>query len=160
MLAARRRDAVERELGAVDRERVPADGWAGARLAVVFVALFFFAVERAALGDFLAAERLEPVAFCPLVERDDDLRDDVDFPDDDRREDELLLDFGCGISPIPPCGGGRRGRYRSVAALVAALALILAAAGPALATGNPWLKMRVLNIAHQGGEDEFPSNTL
>src|SRR5207247_1719995 len=27
-------------------------------------------------------------------------------------------------------------------------------------TANPWLKRRVLNIAHQGGEDEFPSNTL
>jgi glycerophosphoryl diester phosphodiesterase len=25
---------------------------------------------------------------------------------------------------------------------------------------NPWLAKRVLNIAHQGGEDEFPSNTL
>ena len=25
---------------------------------------------------------------------------------------------------------------------------------------NPWLGKRVLNIAHQGGEDEFPSNTL
>ena len=25
---------------------------------------------------------------------------------------------------------------------------------------NPWLERRVLNIAHQGGEDEFPSNTL
>ena len=27
-------------------------------------------------------------------------------------------------------------------------------------TTNPWLQRRVLNIAHQGGEDEFPSNTL
>jgi glycerophosphoryl diester phosphodiesterase len=31
---------------------------------------------------------------------------------------------------------------------------------PAGGTANPWLKRRVLNIAHQGGEDEFPSNTL
>jgi glycerophosphoryl diester phosphodiesterase len=33
---------------------------------------------------------------------------------------------------------------------------------PAYARGadNPWLTERVLNIAHQGGEDEFPSNTL
>src|SRR5829696_8817627 len=30
----------------------------------------------------------------------------------------------------------------------------------ASAAGNPWLAKRVLNIAHQGGEDEFPSNTL
>jgi glycerophosphoryl diester phosphodiesterase len=27
-------------------------------------------------------------------------------------------------------------------------------------SANPWLERRVLNIAHQGGEDEFPSNTL
>ena len=43
----------------------------------------------------------------------------------------------------------------SLLALVA-LALIPAGAG----AQNPWLKKRVLNIAHQGGEDEFPSNTL
>ena len=38
-----------------------------------------------------------------------------------------------------------------------ALALLLPAAADAQ---NPWLDERVLNIAHQGGEDEFPSNTL
>jgi glycerophosphoryl diester phosphodiesterase len=44
-------------------------------------------------------------------------------------------------------------------ALLSALAaaLILPAAAHAQ---NPWLGKRVLNIAHQGGEDEFPSNTL
>jgi glycerophosphoryl diester phosphodiesterase len=44
-------------------------------------------------------------------------------------------------------------------ALLSALAaaLILPAAAQAQ---NPWLEQRVLNIAHQGGEDEFPSNTL
>ena len=44
-------------------------------------------------------------------------------------------------------------------ALLSALAaaLILPAAAQAQ---NPWLGERVLNIAHQGGEDEFPSNTL
>jgi glycerophosphoryl diester phosphodiesterase len=44
-------------------------------------------------------------------------------------------------------------------ALLSALAaaLILPAAAQAQ---NPWLDKRVLNIAHQGGEDEFPSNTL
>jgi glycerophosphoryl diester phosphodiesterase len=44
-------------------------------------------------------------------------------------------------------------------ALAAALvALVL----PATATAqtNPWLNTPVLNIAHQGGEDEFPSNTI
>src|SRR4029450_8597536 len=37
------------------------------------------------------------------------------------------------------------------------LGLVPAGAG---AAENPWLKKRVLNIAHQGGDDEFPSNTL
>lgn len=43
--------------------------------------------------------------------------------------------------------------------LLAALAAV-ALAAPARAADNPWLAKRVLNIAHQGGEDEFPSNTL
>jgi glycerophosphoryl diester phosphodiesterase len=41
--------------------------------------------------------------------------------------------------------------------------LAVGAAAPAAhaATKNPWLEpTRPLNIAHQGGEDEFPSNTL
>jgi glycerophosphoryl diester phosphodiesterase len=38
------------------------------------------------------------------------------------------------------------------------VALLIPAAAPA--AQNPWLEKRVLNIAHQGGEDEFPSNTL
>ena len=42
-----------------------------------------------------------------------------------------------------------------IATLVAALAL----ASPAGAQ-NPWPAQRVLNIAHQGGEDEAPSNTM
>ena len=39
---------------------------------------------------------------------------------------------------------------------VAALALVPSGAS----AQNPWLERRVLNIAHQGGESEFPSNTL
>jgi glycerophosphoryl diester phosphodiesterase len=35
-----------------------------------------------------------------------------------------------------------------------------AAHAPAGGAANPWLERRVLNIAHQGGEDEFPSNTM
>ena len=35
-----------------------------------------------------------------------------------------------------------------------------AAPAPAGETENPWLERRVLNIAHQGGEDEFPTNTM
>ena len=40
-----------------------------------------------------------------------------------------------------------------------ALTFMLLSAAPASAQ-NPWLQRRVLNIAHQGGEDEFPSNTM
>jgi glycerophosphoryl diester phosphodiesterase len=40
------------------------------------------------------------------------------------------------------------------------LLLLLVMAAPAAAAGNPWLERRPLNIAHQGGEDEFPSNTM
>jgi glycerophosphoryl diester phosphodiesterase len=40
-----------------------------------------------------------------------------------------------------------------------ALTLLLLSAAPASAQ-NPWLQRRVLNIAHQGGEAEFPSNTM
>lgn len=39
------------------------------------------------------------------------------------------------------------------------LALLLLPAAPAVAQ-NPWLERPFLTIAHQGGEDEFPSNTL
>ena len=39
-----------------------------------------------------------------------------------------------------------------------ALAALAAAAAPAAA--NPWLDLKVMNIAHQGGEDEAPSNTM
>jgi glycerophosphoryl diester phosphodiesterase len=46
-----------------------------------------------------------------------------------------------------------------VSLLLAPLLLTLVAA-PAAEAQNPWLAERVLNIAHQGGEDEFPSNTL
>jgi glycerophosphoryl diester phosphodiesterase len=45
--------------------------------------------------------------------------------------------------------------------LVAAVAM--SSAPPAAAdesSGNPWLARRILNIAHQGGEIEAPSNTL
>ncbi|MBX5470080.1 MAG: glycerophosphodiester phosphodiesterase [Thermoleophilaceae bacterium] len=44
-----------------------------------------------------------------------------------------------------------------------AFALVLAAlAAPsgAAAASNPWLAKRFLDMAHQGGEDEFPSNTM
>jgi glycerophosphoryl diester phosphodiesterase len=47
-------------------------------------------------------------------------------------------------------------------ALPLAFALLVVLAFPATAvTGNPWLDQRTfINMAHQGGEDEFPSNTM
>ena len=40
-------------------------------------------------------------------------------------------------------------------------AVLLAAALPAAAEAkNRWLEPKAINIAHQGGEDEFPSNTM
>lgn len=48
-----------------------------------------------------------------------------------------------------------------IAFLISLLAVAVLALVPAGASAqNPWLQRRVLNIAHQGGEDEFPSNTL
>jgi glycerophosphoryl diester phosphodiesterase len=44
--------------------------------------------------------------------------------------------------------------------LAAALLALLALAGPAAAASNPWRVSPTWNIAHQGGEDEFPSNTM
>jgi len=44
----------------------------------------------------------------------------------------------------------------SLACLLLGLVLVPASAD----AKNPWLARRVLNIAHQGGEDEFPSNTM
>ena len=41
-----------------------------------------------------------------------------------------------------------------------ALAIALTAAAPAHAAVNPWLGQRIINFAHQGGEDILPSNTL
>ena len=45
--------------------------------------------------------------------------------------------------------------------IFAALLVLLVAAAPAQAAKNRWIQKKApLNIAHQGGEDEFPSNTL
>jgi glycerophosphoryl diester phosphodiesterase len=49
---------------------------------------------------------------------------------------------------------------RLLALLIGGLAILGDAAPAPAGTSNPWLERRVLNIAHQGGEDEFPSNTL
>jgi glycerophosphoryl diester phosphodiesterase len=43
---------------------------------------------------------------------------------------------------------------------VLTIAAALAAPPAASAAKNPWLRSTPLNIAHQGGEDEFPSNTM
>ncbi len=48
-----------------------------------------------------------------------------------------------------------------VCAAAAATVLLVAASGAAAGTtSNPWLTDRFLNIAHQGGESEAPSNTM
>jgi glycerophosphoryl diester phosphodiesterase len=45
--------------------------------------------------------------------------------------------------------------------LALALLVLPLLAAPAASAANPWIEKRApLNIAHQGGEDEFPSNTL
>ena len=41
-----------------------------------------------------------------------------------------------------------------------AVALLAAAVPTSASAANPWLDRRVLDIAHQGGEDEYPSNTI
>jgi glycerophosphoryl diester phosphodiesterase len=48
---------------------------------------------------------------------------------------------------------------RAVPVLLSLLTLAVAAPTAGAAT-NPWLEHQPLNIAHQGGEDEFPSNTM
>jgi glycerophosphoryl diester phosphodiesterase len=58
-----------------------------------------------------------------------------------------------------------RRRKLGAAGLVAAIALVMAtlfapAADAVSPDPNPWLQNRFLNMAHQGGEDEAPSNTL
>jgi glycerophosphoryl diester phosphodiesterase len=47
-------------------------------------------------------------------------------------------------------------------ALLAVVALLVAgsAGSVAAAASNPWIEKTPLDIAHQGGEDEFPSNTM
>ena len=49
---------------------------------------------------------------------------------------------------------------RCLAVLSAAVASFAAAAPPPPSPPTPGSAARVLNIAHQGGEDQFPSNTL
>lgn len=51
-------------------------------------------------------------------------------------------------------------RPRAATALLGVVVLALVAATPAPLDANPWLERRVLNIAHQGGEIEAPSDTL
>ncbi len=44
--------------------------------------------------------------------------------------------------------------------MVAAALGLLAAGGAAPASATDWTALRTLNIAHQGGENEAPSNTM
>jgi glycerophosphoryl diester phosphodiesterase len=59
----------------------------------------------------------------------------------------------------------RRRRTLAAAGLVSAIALLttlafVPTAGAAFPNPNPWLQDRFLVMAHQGGEDEAPSNTM
>jgi glycerophosphoryl diester phosphodiesterase len=49
---------------------------------------------------------------------------------------------------------------RAPLAVAAAAVALLAAAPAASAATNPWIEKTPFDIAHQGGEDEFPSNTM
>ena len=44
--------------------------------------------------------------------------------------------------------------------LALAMIAVLALPSSAVASGTDWLGKRTMNIAHQGGEDEAPSNTM
>jgi len=57
-------------------------------------------------------------------------------------------------------GLGLRGRTRVLLPLATVAVAALAAAATAAAGPTDWTGLRVLNIAHQGGEDEAPSNTM
>ena len=54
----------------------------------------------------------------------------------------------------------KRSSLRWLAALVVAAVSLPAGAGAQIPEENPWLERRILNISHQGGEIEAPSNTL
>jgi glycerophosphoryl diester phosphodiesterase len=50
--------------------------------------------------------------------------------------------------------------FRHMVMLATAAALAAGVTTPAAQAKTDWTKLRVMNIAHQGGEDEFPSNTM
>jgi glycerophosphoryl diester phosphodiesterase len=52
-----------------------------------------------------------------------------------------------------------RGKGSIVAAITVVL-VVLAYGSAGVAAANPWLENRFLNMAHQGGENEAPSNTM
>lgn len=51
-------------------------------------------------------------------------------------------------------------RTAAISAVALVATLVLGAPAVAQAATHPWLGERVLNFAHQGGEDELPSNTM
>lgn len=59
--------------------------------------------------------------------------------------------------------GGPRVRITGKSSIAAAIAVVLgvfAFGSAGVASANPWLENRFLNMAHQGGENEAPSNTM
>ena len=73
--------------------------------------------------------------------------------------EELRRTAGCA-TVLPLTRAAILASCASSLPIAALLALAASLPAPAAAADNPWLAQRVLNIAHQGGEDEFPSNTL
>jgi glycerophosphoryl diester phosphodiesterase len=59
-----------------------------------------------------------------------------------------------------PLAPGVAHARRAAALISLAAALVAVAPAAASVADNPWMSKRFLNIAHQGGEDEFPSNTM
>lgn len=62
--------------------------------------------------------------------------------------------------PQVACSPVRRPVTLIAAAAILSLTVSVATASAVAPDPNPWLTKRFLNIAHQGGEDEAPSNTM
>src|SRR5215216_2514990 len=125
-----------------------------------------------------AAERQRARAGAGRRERSGDLahvEEDREPADADRQATDERRDHDGGDArrthdaPVDPHGTSIAGagclllcravRTTALTALAGA-ALAIGLAAPAAEAANPWIKPRPLNIAHQGGEDEFPSNTM
>src|SRR5215216_5155919 len=121
--------------------------------------------ERARAG----AGRRERTRHLAHVEEDREPADADRQATDERRDHDGGDARRTHDAPVDPHGTSIAGagcllfcravRTTALSALAGA-ALAIGLAAPAAEAANPWIKPRPLNIAHQGGEDEFPSNTI